>query len=214
MGKTYESDSFLMGTASGVHLARTVRRLPIQDQADGDILATIQGTPWDRKIGQIGRPKREAPPQVVAPPSAAEDKKEPKQQATTKTEAEEEKPEQKDVTVDAGLATGSDDQPTWRKLDVETPVKAVGKRKAEDTTEESDEFSPLVQQPMGDADVRPGGRTREAQESPLTETKPDKKDARVCEDIDPDTVGAIEGFTLDEGYEGAHLTPTLISIGT
>eukprot|EP00959_Pyramimonas_sp_CCMP1952_P150625 3152329-Pyramimonas_sp.AAC.1 len=34
LGKTYESDEFLMGTSSGVHLVRTVRRLPEEDQSD------------------------------------------------------------------------------------------------------------------------------------------------------------------------------------
>ena len=59
LGKTYESDEFLMGTSLGVHLVRTIRRLPVEDQADKDLLSTIVGVPWDRKIGQIGRPKKE-----------------------------------------------------------------------------------------------------------------------------------------------------------
>ncbi|CAK0818910.1 unnamed protein product [Prorocentrum cordatum] len=57
LGKTYESDEFLMGASSGVHLVRTVRRLPEEDQCDLELVAKMVGAPWDRGIGQIGRPK-------------------------------------------------------------------------------------------------------------------------------------------------------------
>ena len=105
LGKTYESDTFLMGTATGVHLARTVRRLPEGEQADGNLAVTLQGTPWDRKIGQIGRPKKAAGPAVVAPPTV--DAKDLDNKGSKDEQDEPDKPEQKDTTVDRGLADGS-----------------------------------------------------------------------------------------------------------
>ncbi len=57
--KTYDSDNFVMGTSLGVHLVRAIRRLPVEDQADRELLSIIVGVPWGRKIGQIGRPKKE-----------------------------------------------------------------------------------------------------------------------------------------------------------
>ncbi len=41
--KTYESDEFSRGTPFGVHLVRSVRRLPTEDQADKDIFSTFVG---------------------------------------------------------------------------------------------------------------------------------------------------------------------------
>eukprot|EP00959_Pyramimonas_sp_CCMP1952_P396176 8301026-Pyramimonas_sp.AAC.1 len=43
LGKTYESDEFLMGTCSGVHLVRTVHRLPEEDQSDLELVAKMVG---------------------------------------------------------------------------------------------------------------------------------------------------------------------------
>ncbi len=60
LGKTYESDEFLMGTALGVVLVRSVRRLPTQGQADKDLFSSFVGAPWGRKVGQTGRPRKAA----------------------------------------------------------------------------------------------------------------------------------------------------------
>ena len=126
LGKTYESDTFLMGTPIGVHLARTVRRLPANDQADDELMATIQGTPWDRKIGQIGRPKREALPQAIVPPDAGA--------GPAPTAEDKERPEVKDPTVDKGLADGSGrifaKDEAARRLDMDSAATDRAKRKA------------------------------------------------------------------------------------
>ena len=92
----------MRGTASGAHLERTVRRLCAADQVAQDLMATMQGTPWDRKIGQIGRPKREIivakPPPTVTDERAGDEAKKKDQGPTIE--------EVPDVTVEAGLADG------------------------------------------------------------------------------------------------------------
>ena len=70
VGKTYERDEFMMATPTGVHLIRTVRRLPEQDQTDPELMAKIVGVPWDRKVGQIGRPKGKVIVVPSTPPPA------------------------------------------------------------------------------------------------------------------------------------------------
>ncbi|CAK0850526.1 unnamed protein product, partial [Prorocentrum cordatum] len=97
LGKTYESDEFLMGTSNGVHLVRTVRRLPEEDQCDPELVAKIVGVPWDRGIGQIGRPKGK---RVVILPTAPPEKK---QEEIEVDDTKEEKGVP-DPTVERGVA--------------------------------------------------------------------------------------------------------------
>ena len=91
-GKTYESDEFLMGTSGGVHLVRTVRRLPVEDQVDLELVAKMIGVPWDRGVGQIGRPKGK---KVVVVPAV------PKPDGP---EDSNQRPGAPDVTVNKGIA--------------------------------------------------------------------------------------------------------------
>ncbi|CAK0831086.1 unnamed protein product, partial [Prorocentrum cordatum] len=97
LGKTYESDEFLMRTSSGVHLVRAVRRLPEEDQCDLELVAKMVGVPWDRGIGQIGRPKGK---RVVILPTAPPEKK---QEETEVDDTKEEKGVP-DPTVERGVA--------------------------------------------------------------------------------------------------------------
>ncbi|CAK0836500.1 unnamed protein product, partial [Prorocentrum cordatum] len=97
LGKTYESDEFLMGTSSGVHFVRTARRLPEEDQCDLELVAKVVGVPWDRGIGQIGRPKGK---RVAILPTAPPEKK---QEETEVDDTKEEKGVP-DPTVERGVA--------------------------------------------------------------------------------------------------------------
>ncbi|CAK0822283.1 unnamed protein product [Prorocentrum cordatum] len=94
LGKTYESDEFLMGTSSGVHSVRAVRRLPEEGQCDLELVAKMVGAPG---VGQIGRPKGK---RVVILPTAPPEKK---QEETEVDDAKEEKGVT-DPTVERGVA--------------------------------------------------------------------------------------------------------------
>ncbi|CAK0814682.1 unnamed protein product, partial [Prorocentrum cordatum] len=97
LGKTYESDEFLMGASSGVQLVRAVRRLPEEGQCDLELVAKMVGVPWGRGIGQIGRPKGK---RVVILPTAPPEKK---QEEAEVDDAKEEK-KVPDTAVEKGVA--------------------------------------------------------------------------------------------------------------
>ena len=54
LGKTLQNDLFVCGTALGVYLSTTVRRLPESQQFDKILLEEFQGVPCKYGIGAIG----------------------------------------------------------------------------------------------------------------------------------------------------------------
>ena len=77
LGRTIQSDEHLFGSNEGVFTTRTVKRVPVTDQARTDLVKDLKGTPWDRYVGRpMGRPrKRGKAPQAmpILLPAAVED---------------------------------------------------------------------------------------------------------------------------------------------
>lgn len=73
MGKTNESDEFLLGTRRGVHTARTVKRLREELRISEELVAEMKGVPWNTgtAIGRPRRPLAEALPSPQTPKPAA-----------------------------------------------------------------------------------------------------------------------------------------------
>ena len=73
LGKTNESDEFLLGTRRGVHTARTVKRLREELRISEELVAEMKGVPWNTgtAIGRPRRPLAEALPSPQTPKPAA-----------------------------------------------------------------------------------------------------------------------------------------------
>ena len=57
LGRTLQSTEYLFGAADGVHTARSLRRLPLPQRANKELMATFAGLPWDTKTSLKG-PRR------------------------------------------------------------------------------------------------------------------------------------------------------------
>ena len=57
LGKTLESDEYLVGTRQGVHTTRTVRRMREDLRKSRDAVENMKGVPWNM-LTTIGRPRK------------------------------------------------------------------------------------------------------------------------------------------------------------
>ena len=57
LGKTLESDEFLVGTSQGIHTARTVRRMRDDLRRSREAVENMRGVPWNM-LTTIGRPRK------------------------------------------------------------------------------------------------------------------------------------------------------------
>ncbi|CAK0871316.1 unnamed protein product, partial [Prorocentrum cordatum] len=182
LGKTYESDEFLMGTSSGVHLVRTVRRLPEENQSDLELVAKMVGVPWDRGIGQIGRPKGK---KVVVVPAV------PPEEKQDEPEVEDTKQDKRvtDATIEGGIA---DDGQSYKSaksgsmedVEVSTPRQEGG------GSSSSQQAQPAA------STATPRARKRSASEAESPE-------------VEMGTVGGVDGFVMDEADTAPAMDPEM-----
>ena len=144
VGKTNESDEFLLATKRGVHTARTVKRLREELRISEELMAEIKGVPWNTGTS-IGRPRR---PLADALPSSQ----------TPKPAATGDAPGEKPIKMVKGRAVSVPSTPTGRKAEEEAEGSKLLKR-----TKVTDSSATLAD----DVDVRnyvdfPGSSTERA----------------------------------------------------
>ena len=70
LGKTHESDEYIVGTADyGVLFVRAIKRLEPSRAADKTLMTTFAGVPWDKRMG---RKSKRAVPTIPLPPMGAD----------------------------------------------------------------------------------------------------------------------------------------------
>ena len=127
VGRTVDSNEYLLATPTGTYTSRTVKRLPVGHRYDREVLNKIIGTPWNRECSRPAKKQAKMLPMSGPLPAATSDKEridefgqksEEKEDPEKKTE--EEKTEEKPAEEDGGRQEGRKHERWNGKKETET----------------------------------------------------------------------------------------------